>query len=443
MTERIYGDQNFRFSETSEAVFVTSVGANGADETSFTNPLPIAFGDSGSLGPFGWLRTAPPSYVFDAQLTYDLQPLLFEQIATATGGAATITHDSTNRNAVMTFTAATTGSKAYMQQYEHNRYQPGRGQAALITGNFIEHKANCLKFLKYGIGEAGNGVALESNGTGYQVTLYSDTAEGDQTVLQADWDDPLNGTGRSGLTLQISKGVIFFLDMQSLYYGRVRVCVDIDGIATCFHEFKNANVLAKPYIQTANLPISAGMTCTGTVTTTMNFTCCTVLSEGGQEDVGGFPFTARGAVTAASGTATPLVSVRPRTTFNSITNRSVFRLESIDLAVTGSNAVDWDLCLGQALTTPTWANVNATYSAMEYTSVAGTANGAPGLIIQSGSINATATSKGAISTRVPMKYPITLDAAGAVRLMGTLTLNVTGVGGTSTCRGSLNWKELR
>lgn len=405
-------------------------------------PNRILFADSVALGPFGWLRAAPPQYVFDSQLTYDLQPLLFEQVTNGSG--ATVTHSSTNRNAVMTFSNTATGGKAYMQQYEHNRYQPGRGQAAFITGNFIEHKANVLKWLKYGVGENGNGVALESNGTGYQVTLYSDTAEGDQTKTQSQWNlDKLDGTGASGLTLQVSKGVIFFLDLQSLYYGRVRCCVDIDGTAICFHEFLNANVLAKPYIQTANLPISVGMTCTGTVSTTMEFTCCSVLSEGGQEDVGGFPFTARGAVTAASGTATPIVSVRPKTTFNSITNRSVFRLESIDLAVTGINPVDWDLCLGQVLTTPTWADVNATYSATEYTSVAGTASGSPALIIQSGSINATATSKGGINTRVPMKYPITLDAAGAVRSLGTLTLNVTGIGGTSTCRASLNWKELR
>lgn len=404
-------------------------------------PGAITFADSTALGAFGWLRAAPPAYVFDCQLTYDLQPLLFEPVTNGSG--ASIAHSATNRNAVMTFSGTPTGGKAYMQQYEHNRYQPGRGQAAFITGNFIEHKANVLKWLKYGVGENGNGVALESNGTGYQVTLYSDTDEGDQTVLQANWDDRLDGTGRSGLTLDVSKGVIFFLDLQSLYYGRVRCCVDIDGVATCFHEFKNANVLAKPYIQTANLPISAGMICTGTVSTTMEFTCCSVISEGGQEDVGGFPFAARGTVTAGNGTSTPILSVRPKTTFNSITNRTKFVLESIDIMVTGNTPVDWDLCLGQALTAPTWADVNATYSAMQYTSVPGTASGAPSLIIASGGVAASATSRGFTNTRVPMKYPITLDAAGAVRGMGTLTLNVSGVGATSATRAVMNWKELR
>lgn len=401
----------------------------------------LKFADSTALGPFGWLRTASPTYVFDSQLTYDLQPLLFEQVTSGSG--ASIAHSATNRNAVLTFSSTPTGGKCYMQQYEHNRYQPGRGQSAFITGNFIEHTPNCLKWLKYGVGENGNGVALESNGTDYQVTLYSDTAEGDQTVLRADWDDPLNGAGASGLTLNVAKGVIFFLDLQSLYYGRVRVCVNIDGVATCFHEFKNANVLVEPYIQTANLPISAGMTCTGTVSTSMRFTCCSVLSEGGQEDVGGFHFSQEGTATAGNGTRTHILSVRPKTTFNSIVNRSKFVFESIELLVTGNSPVKWELVLGQAISgTTTFNDVNATYSAFEYNTL-GTISGSPSLVIDSGYVAASAQAKGSSASVTPMKYPITLDTAGAVRAMGTLSLLVTGIGATSACRASMNWKELR
>ena len=42
-----------------------------------------------------------------------------------------------------------------------------------------------------------------------------------------------------------------------------------------------------------------------------------------------------------------------------------------------------------------------------------------------------------------MRYPIALDRAGAVRANGTLSVLVTGIGGTSTCRTSINFKELR
>lgn len=401
----------------------------------------VVIADGANLGPFGWIRAAAPAYVFDAQLTYDLQPLLFEQVTNGSG--ATVTHDATNRCAVMTFTDTPTGGKAYMQQYEHNRYQPGRGQAAFITGNFIEHKANVLKWLKYGTGEAGNGVALESNGTGFQVTLYSDTAEGDQTVLQANWNlDKLDGTGASGITLQVSKGVIFFLDLQSLYYGRVRCCVDINGVATCFHEFKNANVLAKPYIQTANLPISAGMTCTGTVSTTMNYTCCTVLSEGGQEDVGGFHFSQEVSVTAASGARTHAISLQPKTTFNSITNRSKFVFEGFEI-LGGNQPVLWELCLGDVITgTTTFNDVNTTYSGIQYNTL-GTTSGTPAIVIDSGYVASSAATKGVADQKTPMKYPITLDVSGAARAMGRLTLLLTGIGGTSACRVAMNWKELR
>lgn len=402
----------------------------------------VELGDSGNLGPFGWLRTAPPQYVFDSQLTYDLQPLLFEQVTS--GAGASIAHSATNRNAVLTFSGTTTGGKCYMQQYEHNRYQPGRGQAAFITGNFIEHKANVLKWLKYGVGENGNGVALESNGSaGFRVALYSDTAEGDQFVAQADWNvDKLNGTGTSGLTLQVTKGVIFFLDLQSLYYGRVRACVDIAGEAVCIHEFLNANLLAKPYIQTANLPISAGMTCTGTVSTTMEFTCCSVLSEGGQEDIGGFYFSQDVSVTAASGARTHALSLQPKTTFNSITNRTKFVFEGLEI-LGGNQPVLWELCIGDVITGTTGFNdVNATYSATQYNTL-GTTSGAPAIVIDSGYVSSSAASKGVADQRTPMKYPITLDAAGAARSMGRLTLLLTGIGGASACRVAMNWKELR
>lgn len=38
---------------------------------------------------------------------------------------------------------------------------------------------------------------------------------------------------------------------------------------------------------------------------------------------------------------------------------------------------------------------------------------------------------------------MTLDAAGAVRPLGTLSVVATGIGGTSACRAVLNWREIR
>lgn len=47
--------------------------------------------------------------------------------------------------------------------------------------------------------------------------------------------------------------------------------------------------------------------------------------------------------------------------------------------------------------------------------------------------------------RLRVSAPATslLDAAGAVRSLGTLSVIVTGLGGTSACRCNLTWEEVR
>jgi len=243
--------------------------------------------------------------------------------------------------------------------------------------------------------------------------------------------------------MDFSKQQIFALDFQALYSGRVRMGFDVGGRVVYAHEFTNANILTTPYIATANLPIRAGMTCTGTVSTTMLFSCCAVVSEGGQEDVAGYSFTARGTATAGSGTRTHILSLRPKTTFNSIVNRTKIVIDDIDIIVTGANPVEWELCVGQALTSSTdYVDVNATYSAFSY-SPTGTLSGDPAIVIRSGSVAAGAARPFSVNPKIVNRYPITLDAAGAVRALGTLTLIVTGVGGASACRAIFNWHEIR
>jgi hypothetical protein len=74
---------------------------------------------------------------------------------------------------------------------------------------------------------------------------------------------------------------------------------------------------------------------------------------------------------------------------------------------------------------------------------AGTTSGTPALVIDSWYIASTNGTKGTASMTVPFKYPITLDVAWAARVLGRLTILVTGIGGSSATRCSVNWKELR
>lgn len=187
----------------------------------------INIGDGANLDAFSRVRVSNSVTLFDSQLTYGLNPLIYEQVTAETG--ATITHDSTNRCALMTFASTPTGGTSYMQSYEHIPYQPSKSQLIFCTFNFIEHTTNCLKFAGYG--DSNNGIFLESNGTDFQVKIHSNTSNGDQTATQANWNlDVMDGTGVSGKTLDVTKTQILVIDFQALYVGRVRIGFDIDGV---------------------------------------------------------------------------------------------------------------------------------------------------------------------------------------------------------------------
>ncbi len=397
---------------------------------------PVSYADSPNLDSFGRLRVSNSLGIFNCQLTYDLQPLLFEQITSGSG--ATVTYDSTNRDALMTFSSTPTGGKAFMQSYDHIRYQPGKSQFVFITFNMIAGVANVLKFAGYSDGV--NGIEFQMNGSTPQFEILSGTSLGNTTVTQSNWNlDKLDGTGSSGITFDVSKIQILILDLQALYSGRVRIGFDIGGNIVYCHQFLNANISASPYIQSANLPIRVGMTCTGTVSTTMNFICSSVSSEGGKDNLPTYTFSTGASVTAGNGVDTYVMSLQPRTTFNSITNRVKFALDDIDFSVTGANNVLWKLCIGQALTGTSYTNVNATYSAFNI-DTAGALSGSPVIVLASGYASSNKTASSGIAD---LRYPITLDAAGAVRNLGTLCLIVQGIGGTSAMSAQIAWSEER
>ena len=395
--------------------------------------------DSANLDAFSRLRISNPTNVFDAQMTYDLKPTLYEQIVTGAGAA--IAHDATNRMAGMTFAATTVGGKAYMQTYEYFSYQPMKSQLIAVTFNMIEQVANALKFAGYSDGV--NGIEFQNTGTANQIVIYSGTTLGAQTILQSAWNlDKLDGTGSSGITLDITKAQILIIDFQALYVGRVRVGFDIGGNIIYVHEFSHANSVVYPYIQSANLPIRCGMVATGTTTTTMKFICAAVASEGGQDNTSSFNFSQTRGVSAGNATETHLFSLRAKPTFNSITNRSRIIIEDFQISVTGANPVWWKLVIGQALTTPSWTDVNATYSATQYDQT-GTLSGSPAIVIRQGYVPATVQVKDSVTNLVTSRYPLALDSTGTNRNLGQIGILVQGIGGVSQCYGALNWREIQ
>ena len=402
----------------------------------------VSIKDSANLDAFSRLRVSNPLILHNSQFTYDLAPVIMEQIVSGTGAA--ITHSNPNRCANLAFSSTPTGGKAYMQSYEYLPYQPGRSQLIFVTFNMIAAVANVLKFAGYSDGV--NGIEFQNNGTVNQFVVYSASSAGSETVTQSSWNlDKLDGTGASGITLDITKTQILVIDVQALYVGRVRVGFDIGGSIIYAHEFLHANLFASPYIQTANLPVRCGMTCTGTVTTTMDFICSAVISEGGSEDINvyGYTFQQDSGIVAVTTGGTHILSLRPKTTFNSITNRTRVAYIDVEIYNAGNQPVQWQLCIGQAISgTTTYNSVNSTYSSSEY-NILGTLSGSPAIIIDGGYVASSGGAKGVTNTAIISRYPITLDAAGLQRALGTLTLKATSLSGTQNCYASIKFREIR
>lgn len=400
--------------------------------------LMVGLGDGAHLDAFSRLRVSEPVTLFASQCQYDAEPLLFETGADGDGSAGA--HNADTR--MVALAAGETGT-SWIQSYEYIPYQAGKSQLILVTGLLGAAVAGAT--VDVGAFDAANGIFLRQNGTsGLQIVRRTSTSGEvvDNAVNRADWNlDTLNGS--SGKTFDESKVFILVIDAQFLGMGRVRVGFDIDGAIHYVHEFLNAGVLAVPYTQSLALPIQMLVTSAG-VAKTAYFKCASVSSEGGlSEDVSYQFSTLEQTVTAGSGARTHLVSLRPATTFNSIANRSRIIINSIEILVTGSNQVYWELCIGATFSSaPTWAAVNATYSAAEQTTAVGTLNAA-GTVIASGYNAASATSKSVTSARLSQRYPITLNKAGSVRANGTLSLLVSGIGGTSATRATINFSEVR
>jgi hypothetical protein len=95
----------------------------------------------------------------------------------------------------------------------------------------------------------------------------------------------MDGTGQSGIKLDITKSQIQFIDLEWLGAGTVRTGFVINGIFKAAHYFHHANISQGTYFTTGSLPVRYEIENLGDTGSNhiLNQICTTVLSEGGYE----------------------------------------------------------------------------------------------------------------------------------------------------------------
>jgi len=405
----------------------------------------IEFGEN-ATDAFSRVRVSQPSTLFSVQCQYNSEPLIMGYGNTGDGDAPAF--DSAKRMVLLSVNSGASGGLSWAQSFEYIPYQPGKSQLIFITG--LMGTAVEYAVVRCGIGDNSNGIFYEQNGIGglnFVITSSTSGTPIDNSVSQSYWNiDPLDGTGPSGIILDPTKVHILVIDCQYLGMGQVRMGFDINGKIIWAHHFHHANAITTPYMQTLALPVRMQINATSGLGTEKNayFKCASVSSEGGFSEDYGYGFAAEATGTAGSSVRAHIGSIRPATTFNSLTNRIKLQLDSVDLIVTGANPVLFEMCLGVSYSVaPGFSAANATYSASEigsggtYDSLTG------GVVIGSAYVAASTQVKNSVTRSVRSKYPLTLDRSGAVRSLGTLAVLGTGIGGTSACRVVFNWQEIR
>jgi len=237
---------------------------------------------------FNRLKTSSPFTLFDSQQRYVISDKW--NYVGVTGGTYSF---NPIESTVSLIAGTTNGSKMYVETKRVFPYQPGKSLTIVDSFTMAQPKSGLRQRVGYfGItggvtaGTPYNGVYLQQDGLTLSVCLTSASLETTQTVTQSNWNgDKFDGTGDSGVTIDVTKGNIFWLDVEWLGVGDVRTGFFIDGKPVVAHTFYNTNKNSTTYMSTACLPLRYEIENTAgqTGSSTMRQICSTILSEGGYE----------------------------------------------------------------------------------------------------------------------------------------------------------------
>jgi hypothetical protein len=194
---------------------------------------PISTGDMSDFeGGFGALKVAEPQRKFSAKHVGQLS----DRYQYVTSGGATITYNAIEGTADFQVPA---GDRAFLQSTFYIPYEEARSQEYILTGRLKLASPAQGAVVRYGAFDdatdkipistndrGGDGHFFQYNDSGLSVVERKTTGlapfQSDTVIPQASFNkDPLDGTGPSGITFDVTKVYIFAIRVQWLGVGNV------------------------------------------------------------------------------------------------------------------------------------------------------------------------------------------------------------------------------
>jgi hypothetical protein len=405
---------------------------------SYTYTDEIKFANTPNFDAFGRLRTSDPFTLFDSSHRYADNGLW--SIKTVNGSSTF----NASQGLIDMEVDSNAGSKVIRQTTKVFAYQPGK--SLLVLNTFVMTRIRTGLRQRVGYYGDANGYYLELNDdvlSFFERSSVTGSLE-DTRVLQADWNvDPMDGTGPSGITLDITKAQILFMDLEWLGVGTVRMGFVIDGNFYVCHKFNHANLIASTYITTASLPITYEIENLADTagSSALKQICSSVISEGGYQLNGlqqaiGTPVTAPINLPVA-GTFYPIVSLRLKTSPDRLD--AIVICTAISVIATTTGDYNWQVVASGTTSGGTWTDAGAN-SSVEY-NIDGTGFSG-GRILASGYFSVSNQGSTQVDILKEALFKTQLERNGIESTPFELTIVVATNNSGGDVLASMDWEEI-
>jgi len=345
---------------------------------------------------FDRLITVDPTHLQSFDHRIDKHPQDFDEIIT---GSATSVHNANTVSVDMTTTTGATDS-VVRQTYQAFEYTRGNTQQGLFSLNLNGGpKLNNNRY--FGLGDRDNGAFIGVDGAGLYVMRRSKTSGivVDIKIYQSNFNqDRLDGTGRSGVLLDLTKQNLFSILYSWLGTNAIVYSVAIGGIKNIFHIETVGNVIDTAWCQSGQLPLRFVNENTGITgsSTTFKVGCSSVFSYGSSKGFSTYQSVSTGTTAVnISATDTVIAGIRLRPNIKYV---SIQPADYQILPTSGTAFGYYKIIFRPTLVGATWADYGNIGQVLTNTP---TFTG--GIVIQEGYFNLSTTG------RVLTSFPATLE----------------------------------
>lgn len=367
---------------------------------------------------FGEVLTAPLDPLINLSFLYSINPDLANVI---TNGAGTVTRVG---NFAQVDSGPSAGDDAKYESKKLVGYRPGQGVDVRFTAKWSTPVQGTHTGV--GIGNGNNGYMVGTFNEDFAI-LRRDNGVDNWTVRDDFNIDKLDGTGPSGMTINLAFGNVFKIQYQWLGFGEIDYQVENPdtGRFFTFHAIRYANSSPDTHSFIPSFPLSAeAVNTSGSGTMTVSVPSHAAFRQGTTKLSGNLYSTSNLKTVT---TEENILTVRNDAVFNGLPNRNNVFPTILSMAATGTAAIIRIVENATLGGTPAFTPINANVSVMSVDTAGTTVTGGKPLY--------TGVIAGTGATNINLQDLFLETQPGS-----TLTIAATGVGSITALVG-LSWAE--